>query len=325
MKSIAIFRVLQLGDFLCAIPAIRALRYAYPKAHIAWIGLPDTEHLQTRFAHYINEFISFPGYPGLPEQGYNPAQLVAFLRRMQKRNFDLVLQMQGNGTYVNPLVALFGAKKVAGFYKPDYFKPNEQYFIPYPEHLHEIERHLSLINHLHIPIGDNRLEFPILKEDRNICEKFQLSPGNFICIHPGARGVSRRWNPKYFAQLANRCLDEGLGVAITGTKAEASIAKELAEQMRREPLILTGKTDLDDIAQLLKQAKGLLSNCTGVAHIAYALDVPAVVISMDGEPSRWGPLNARKQQIIDCQAKPNFNKVLKSFNEILLGLAIHSP
>src|SRR5690606_20439176 len=101
MKSIAIFRALQLGDFLCAIAAIRSLRQAYPNAHIAWIGLPGTQHLQHRFANYIDEFIPFPGYPGLPEQPIEPKKILAFLQDMQRRKFDLVIQMQGNGTYVN--------------------------------------------------------------------------------------------------------------------------------------------------------------------------------------------------------------------------------
>ncbi|WP_134090517.1 glycosyltransferase family 9 protein [Olivibacter sp. XZL3] len=317
MESIAIFRALQLGDFLCAIPAIRSLREAYPDAHIAWIGLPGTEHLQRRFNNYIDEFIPFSGYPGLPEQAVKPQRVLTFLQQMQERAFDLVLQMQGNGTYVNPLVALFGAKKVAGFYKASYFRPNEDYFIPYPEDLHEIERHLSLIGHLGIPIKSNELEFPIGKTDSDILNKFELTPDRFICIHPGARGITRRWHPKYFAQLGNQCFEKGIQVAITGTKEEKSIANELAAHMDRPPLILMGQTDLDDIALLLRHAKGLVSNCTGVAHIAYALRIPAVVISMDGEPHRWGPLHPRKQYIIDCQKKPNFEEVLQSFNDLI--------
>lgn len=317
MKSIAIFRALQLGDFLCAIPAIRSLREAYPDAHIAWIGLPGTEHLQRRFNGYIDEFIPFPGYPGLPEQAVEPRQVVAFLQQMQAHAFDLVLQMQGNGTYVNPLVTLFGAKKVAGFYKAPYFRPNEEYFISYPEDLHEIERHLALMRHLGITIKSNELEFPIRKAGSDILNKFKLTPARFICIHPGARGITRRWHPKYFAQLGNQCFEKGIQVAITGTKEEKLIADELAAYMAHPPLVLTGQTDLDDIALLLQHAKGLVSNCTGVAHIAYALRTPAVVISMDGEPHRWGPLNPRKQHIIDCRVKPNFEKVLQSFTDLI--------
>ncbi len=62
-KSIAVFRSLPgLGDFLCVIPALRALRAAFPTAQIVWIGLPNVAEWVTRFDHYIDEFVEFPGY-----------------------------------------------------------------------------------------------------------------------------------------------------------------------------------------------------------------------------------------------------------------------
>src|ERR1044071_9536803 len=109
IRSIIIFRALQLGDLLCSIPAFRALRNAFPKAHIAITGLPWMKMLPERFPRYFDEFFLFPGYPGLPEQGFKAEQTAEFLLRMAQRRFDLALQMQGNGKIVNPMIELFGA------------------------------------------------------------------------------------------------------------------------------------------------------------------------------------------------------------------------
>src|SRR4051812_15515098 len=115
IKSIAIFRALQLGDILCSIPAVRAIRSAYPDAKISFIGLPSSESIIRRFPAYFDDFITFPGYPGLPEQGFDQDRFDQFLREVRAREFDLLLQMQGNGTVVNELLTLFTAKYLAGF------------------------------------------------------------------------------------------------------------------------------------------------------------------------------------------------------------------
>src|SRR5215471_5209254 len=102
--KIAILRALQLGDLLCAIPAIRSLRDAYPDAEITLLGLPWAASFTERFNKYIDRFIHFPGYPGLPEQVYSPEAWRSFGEIMAQENFDLVLQMQGNGTIVNKML-----------------------------------------------------------------------------------------------------------------------------------------------------------------------------------------------------------------------------
>jgi ADP-heptose:LPS heptosyltransferase len=104
IKKIAVFRALQLGDMLCIIPAMRALRNAYPKAEIFLLGLPWARAFTERFDRYFDGFIHFRGYPGLPEQVFDPNTFAEFLPAIQRMKFDLVLQMQGNGSIVNPLM-----------------------------------------------------------------------------------------------------------------------------------------------------------------------------------------------------------------------------
>ena len=85
-----------------------------------------------RFRDYIDEYIWFPGIPGLPEQPFNAQESLHFLNAMADRKFDLVLQMQGNGLIVNPFVELFGSRFTAGFYRKEDYQPGPL-FIQYPE------------------------------------------------------------------------------------------------------------------------------------------------------------------------------------------------
>ena len=81
IARIAVFRALMLGDMLCAVPALRALRAAFPQAAIAWIGLEPTRPMAARLDHLIDEFIALPGYPGLPEVPVDARRAARLLRR----------------------------------------------------------------------------------------------------------------------------------------------------------------------------------------------------------------------------------------------------
>jgi ADP-heptose:LPS heptosyltransferase len=319
IKKIAIFRALQLGDMLCCIPAVRALRAAYPHASITLLGLPWAKSLTERFPLYFNEFIHFPGYPGLPEQQLDPGLFTKFLQQIQSQQFDLVLQMQGNGTIVNPMVVLLGGKYTAGFCVKHDFCPDANYFLEYPEGISEIERHIRLMNHLEIPSKGNELEFPVTEAEEKEMQSIGLpiEKQEYVCVHPGSRGSWRQWPPECFAKLADHCASTGLKVVITGTKDEQEIVQQVIRHMKSDALNAAGKTGLGAVGALIKNAKLLISNCTGVSHIAAACETQSIVISMDGEPERWAPLNKKLHRTIDWLKTPDYKLVLNETVSLL--------
>jgi ADP-heptose:LPS heptosyltransferase len=316
INKIAVFRALQLGDLMCSIPAIIALRTAYPLARISFIGLPGMKGLISRFIKYVDDFIEFPGYPGLPEQPYDADRFEDFVRKMQSSAFDLVLQMQGNGSIVNGMIRRFGARHIAGFCMEKW--EATELLLPYPNQGHEIYRHLALMKHLGIPVLSTDLEFPLFDADFEELENrgLKLKAQDYICVHPGSRGSWRQWPPLYFAMAADLCARQGYQVVITGTKEETDLATKVAGLMNYAPIISSGKTSLGAVAALISSARGLIANCTGVSHIAAALKIPSVVINMDGEPERWGPLNKTLHRTIDWITNPDINQVLMAVDSI---------
>jgi ADP-heptose:LPS heptosyltransferase len=319
IKKIAIFRALQLGDLLCSIPAIRALRAAYPSASITLLSLPWAKSLIDRFPNYFNRFIHFPGYPGLPEQEFKPSAFTVFLQEVQAERFDLVLQMQGNGSIVNPMIELLAGKYAAGFCIKNDYCPNPDYFLEYPDGISEIERHLKLMNHLGIPSLGTDLEFPVNKKEEEELQRLDMpvSKGNYVCVHPGSRGSWRQWPPEHFASIADLCAEKGLQVAITGTKDETEIVERVLGSMKHKAHNTAGKTSLGAVGALIRDAKLLISNCTGVSHIAAACKTKSIVISMDGEPERWGPLNKNLHRTIDWLRNPDYELVYKETVDLL--------
>jgi ADP-heptose:LPS heptosyltransferase len=319
IRKIIVFRALQLGDMLCAVPAIRALKKAYPNATITLAGLPWAKSFTQRFNHYFDDFIWFPGFPGLPEQPVNPPEFPRFLNAVQERHFDLALQMQGNGTLVNPMMELFGSRLTGGYYVENDYRCNEAYFMTYPDFGSEIERHLLLMNFLGIPSDGVQLEFPLTPQDQKDFDAMNLPIEKklYVCIHPGSRGTWRQWPVEYFAAIADECAEKGYQVVVTGTKDELDIANSVMRHMKNAAINAAGKSSLGAIGLLIQNAALLVSNCTGVSHIASAVKTPSVVLSMDGEPERWGPMDKRIHHTINWLTNPDYQLVSASASMLL--------
>jgi len=318
IHKIAIFRALKLGDMLCAVPAIKALRTAYPNAEIVLLGLSWAKTFAERFNMYIDRFIHFPGCIGLPEQPFNRKLFEEFIQQMREENFDLVLQMQGNGTIVNALLLLFNAKNVAGFYNDKSYIESDL-FMPYPDYGYEAQRHNLLMEHLGLKTKKPELEFPITEKDEQEFDALCLPLVNkkYICIHPGSADVSRQWPPQFFAALADHCIENGFTIVVTGTEEERDITRELIKCIHHPVIDVTGKTSVGAVAVLIRNAFMLIANCTGVSHIAAAVKTPSVIISMDGEPERWAPVDKNLHHVIDWTKEPHFEIVFGAVVKII--------
>src|SRR5690606_21090685 len=129
----------------------------------------------------------------------------------------------------------------------------------------------------------------------------------------------RRWPVRYFADVGNYFTRKGFHIVITGVANEIDLAKELSQLIKGDVRIAAGKLSLGATAALLSKSAFLVSNCTGISHLAAALEIPSLVISMDGEPHRWGPLNKNLHRTIDWKQNPDYNAVFKELNSILFN------
>lgn len=314
IHRIAIFRALNLGDVLCAIPAIRALRASYPEAHINLVGLPWMADFAKRFSHYFDGFVSFPGIAGLPEQPIDLDAFTHFLHRERAANYDLVLQMHGKGSVTNPVVAMFANRHVAGYYEPGEYCPATDTFMPYPEGLPEIERHIALMKFLGIPAQGRALEFPVspveLAEAETLLAEQGVRDDAYICIHPGARDIRRWWAPRKFAQVADALAEKGYTIVFTGTSQEYEAVEHVREKMSGHSINLAGKTELGVLGALISRASLLVSNDTGVSHVAAATGTRSVVIFLASDPDRWAPLNRDLHHVVTPNESENVGGVL---------------
>ena len=316
-RDVVVLRALPgLGDLLCAVPALRALRAALPDAHVAVIGLPAARLLLERFDRYVDELIDFPGYPGLPERPYDPDRLARFLAALRRRRFDLALQLHGSGERTNELVSRLGARATAGFTRTDPTPLEPARSLPFSELEPEPVRNLQLVRHLGGD-GGPELEFPVRDSDRARLDLLAspLLDGAYAVLHPGASRTDRRWPVERFAEVADMLAAKGLHVVLTGSEGERAVTHALARRMRARAVDLAGRTDLGALAALLDGSSLVVCNDTGVSHLAAAVRARSVVVVTTSNPARWAPLDRRLHRTV--RAGRSVAPVLRAADELL--------
>jgi len=302
IRRIAVFRALQLGDLLCAVPAFRALRHGFPRSRITLIGLPWAEEFVRRFTACLDDLLPFPGYPGLPEQVPDPPLFARFLLEARRRRFDLAIQMHGNGATTNALTVLLGAGVTAGHCPPDGWCPDPLTFLPYPEDRSEVHRLLALAEFLGAPARGDHLEFPVTGADRlafaSLNAIHRLEPHAYVCIHPGSQLPSRRWPADRFAAVGDALAARGYRIVLTGSSQEIDLTRSVRAAMHHPALDLAGRTTLGALAVLLDGARLLVSNDTGLSHLAAARRVSSVIVACGSDPLRWAPANRGLHRVV---------------------------
>lgn len=294
--KIAVFRALQLGDLLCAIPAVRAIRGAHPEARIALIGLPWARGLAMRFSRYFDGFLEFPGFPGMPERRPDAGLIPTFFQQTAGKRFDLVLQMHGSGELTNPIAVLMGGALTAGFFRPGRYCPDPQRFFEWRDDEHEVRRWLRLVRELGMAPRGEALEFPL--GERDWAEWRSLGLGDYAVLHAGSQLPSRRWPTERFAEVGDELAADGLQVVLTGSAGESHLTRKIASLMREPAFDLAGRTTLGALGAVIARARVLVSNDTGVSHIAAAFRTPSVIVACGSDPRRWAPLDAGRHRVL---------------------------
>ncbi|MFI7442539.1 glycosyltransferase family 9 protein [Nonomuraea indica] len=243
-------RGLGLGDLLTAVPALRALRQAFP-GHRVTIAAPASLAALMPLIGAVDDQIDVSG-PGP----------VPFDRP------DIAVNLHGRGPQsVEALRATRPGRLISYGAGPSW-----------PEEVHEVRRWCDL------------LEWHGIKADPDDLTLGVSDRSGPVVIHPGAAFPARRWPPERFARVAaalDRALDD---VVVTGCAAEAGIARTVAGLAGLPPdRVLAGRTDLAGLVELVSRARLVVSGDTGVAHLATAFCVPSVVLFGPVPPALWGP------------------------------------
>jgi heptosyltransferase-2 len=132
------------------------------------------------------------------------------------------------------------------------------------------------------------------KQCRDTLQKFELSLDNAITAFcPGAEyGAAKRWPTTYFADITRRLLQRGVVVVLIGSKKDFEVADEINRLTGGRCHNLCGRTNLTEAIALLACAETVVSNDSGLMHIAAALDRPMIALFGSSSPQFTPPLSS---------------------------------
>ena len=164
-----------------------------------------------------------------------------------------------------------------------------------------------------------QLDLPLAQLKASLAAQ-DLSAGSHVVMAPGAEyGPAKRWPVAHFAQLAERL---NLPVVLLGSAKEAGLCQDILQHMspsaQGRSRNLAGQTSLSEAMALIAAAHSVVSNDSGLMHVAAAFGVPQVALFGSSSPEHTPPLNdkarvlwlttqAQHQPPLDCA--PCFERV----------------
>jgi heptosyltransferase-2 len=141
--------------------------------------------------------------------------------------------------------------------------------------------------------------------------KFALDTARpILALAPGAEfGPAKRWPVRHFAALARSMKDRGFQVWHFGSARDTPVAAQIVSLSGGIGVDLTGRTSLDEAIDLLSLAARVVSNDSGLMHVAAALDRPMAAIFGSSSPAFTPPLSARARVIsLQLPCSPCFKR-----------------
>jgi 3-deoxy-D-manno-octulosonic-acid transferase/heptosyltransferase-1 len=323
--NILIVKLSALGDVTHTLPALTALRRAYPEASIDWlveeVSAPIVEGhgaLDRLLVWSRRRFTGALKSGRLLEAG---RILFGFVSDLRGKRYDLVLDFQAlmkSGVWV---FLARGRRKVGFGRGMDHMEGSWVFLnerVPAVSmEVHALDRGLKLLEGVGIGDGKVVYDFAISSRARERVDDLVGKEGEdsrpLVAMHPVTRWRTKQWTEEGFAEVAKGLLARGYRVVFSGAPQDKGVL-DLIEKHAGMPLERTdGKLDLKGVAALFERADVVVSTDTGPMHIAVAVGTPVVALFGPTSPNRTGPHgegNIVLQGGVGCS--PCFSKVCRT-------------
>ena len=300
-QNILVINLMQIGDLMLTTPVLGALRKAYPAARLTLLADSRWRDLVECNPHL--DACLFMDKKGKDKGLVN---LWRFCRRVREAQFDLVINLHRNER-ASAVAAFSGARRIVGYSKPLFAlgfdktlqNPSIAHHIGwgpggiFPPHRyvpgweHQVHAHLNVLREtLGIEPFDGGLEMVLSEENAQKAEALWqehfTAEDKVIALNIGASWETKRWPDSYFAQCADKFIEQGYKIAFFGGPMDWEIVQQCIRQMQYKDSaalhIFTGKVSLAVLAGLLRRCCLFLTTDSGPMHIGVAMNLPVITM-----------------------------------------------
>jgi heptosyltransferase-2 len=275
-SRIAVIQTAYLGDVALTLPLMEALRQLHPRSQRMLVVTPAAAALAA-CAAAVDEVVSYD------KHGRDAG--VAGLRRCAQRlrEWGVELVLVPHRSLRSALLALLARPRFAVGSSRTAFPWAYDVRVPYPWHVHEVERNLALLSPFAdadcagVPVVTLR---PLDWAEQRLNQRLQSvgigAAEPLVVLAPGSAWATKRWSPQRYAELARRLRAEGYAVVVTGSAAEAELCRAVAEAGGVPSL--AGQLEIPEFLVLVRRARCVVCNDSAPIHLAELVGTPVVAL-----------------------------------------------
>ena len=269
IKRILLITLTNIGDIILTTPVIRTLKKEFPASRLDVIVGPKGREI-FELDPAIFKLIIYDKHMPISEK-----------RRLQiklkKLKYDLVVDLRNT---VFPILIA-----------PKFRTSTIQKFPKGP--LHSKLKHLHRLKSLGIEISDDSSWIHIpAPDDAYVAALLDANniSGSIVAVNPGAMSDIKRWKSEGFTEVADRLsLECGASVIFIGAENDRVAVSAVTYRMKGRFHDFTGKTNIRQLAALLRRSKLLLTNDSAPLHLGCAVGTKVLAIFGPTDPKKYGP------------------------------------
>ena len=293
IKNVLVVKLSAIGDVIHALPVSYAIKETYPEARLTWVVEPPAYNI-LQDNPYIDEIIVFEKKKFKSLGGFL-SNYGPFCDKLRQQKYDAALDLQGLFKSAAIAWSSKAALKLGTCNMRELSDKVSRPVIGAHANGHIVERYLDVARALGCRVDKVVFPVEISADDAKLARSYLYVAGckgdiPYVVLAVGANWPNKRWPVKCFARLSDWIYSRGLLPVIVGGGAlDEQLAEDISRQAEIPPVNMVGKTNLKQLAYVMREAKAVVGGDTGPVHLAAGMGTPTVMFMGPTDANRNGP------------------------------------